>query len=44
MTKVYHTFPVYYNGNSEILILGSMPSVKSRELGFTTCIHKIDFG
>lgn len=34
MTKVYHTFPVYYNGNSEILILGSMPSVKSRELGF----------
>lgn len=34
MTKVYHTFPVYYNDNSEILILGSMPSVKSRELGF----------
>lgn len=34
MSKVYHTFPVYYNDNSEILILGSMPSVKSRELGF----------
>ena len=34
MTKVYHTFPVYYNEDSEILILGSMPSVKSRELGF----------
>lgn len=34
MTKVYHTFDVYYNDDSEILILGSMPSVKSRELGF----------
>lgn len=32
--RVNHTFPVYYNSDSEILILGSMPSVKSRELGF----------
>lgn len=32
--KVNHTFKEYYNKNSEILILGSMPSSKSRELGF----------
>lgn len=31
---VYHTIEPYYNEDSEILILGSMPSVKSRELGF----------
>lgn len=32
--KVEHTFgPVYYK-NSRVLILGSMPSVKSREFGF----------
>lgn len=34
MEKVYHTFDAYYNFDSEILILGSMPSAKSRELGF----------
>ena len=32
--KVYHNFEVFYNEDSEILILGSMPSKKSRELGF----------
>lgn len=32
--KVFHTFGAFYNRDSEILILGSMPSVKSRELGF----------
>jgi len=32
--KVNHTFEEYYNIDSEILILGSMPSKKSRELGF----------
>jgi len=31
---VNHTFEEYYNKNSEILILGSIPSIKSRELGF----------
>lgn len=31
---VYHTFDAYYNDDSQILILGSMPSVKSRELNF----------
>lgn len=34
MKHVNHSFPVFFNKNSEILILGSMPSVKSRELGF----------
>ena len=29
-----HTLPIYINPNSEILILGSFPSVKSREVGF----------
>lgn len=29
-----HTFPPVYDKNSAILILGSFPSVKSRELGF----------
>ena len=29
-----HTIPAYYNKDSEILILGSFPSVKSREAGF----------
>ena len=29
-----HTIPAYYNKDSEILILGSFPSIKSREAGF----------
>lgn len=32
--KVMHEFDAYYNKNSKILILGSIPSVKSREYGF----------
>ena len=31
MTHVIHEIPPVYNKNSEILILGSFPSVKSRE-------------
>ena len=31
---VKHTFEPIYNENSKILILGSLPSVKSREQGF----------
>lgn len=31
---VYHTFEPVYDEKSEVLILGSMPSVKSREQGF----------
>lgn len=32
--RVQHTFPPVYDGNSRILILGSLPSVKSREQNF----------
>lgn len=31
---VKHTLKPIYNNNSKVLILGSMPSVKSREIGF----------
>ena len=31
---IVHPIPPFYNGDSEILILGSFPSVKSRETGF----------
>lgn len=33
-TKVTHTFEPVYNKNSKILILGTFPSVKSRETNF----------
>ncbi len=32
--RVFHTIEAIYDENSKVLILGSMPSVKSRELGF----------
>lgn len=32
--KVNHDLEPYYNPDSKVLILGSMPSVKSKELGF----------
>ena len=32
--KVYHEFGPIFNKESKILILGSIPSVKSREIGF----------
>ena len=31
---IYHPFPPLYDGDSQILILGSFPSVKSREQNF----------
>lgn len=34
MKKVNHTLEPFYDNDSEILILGSFPSVKSREVGF----------
>ena len=37
MTHVIHKIPPVYNKNSQILILGSFPSVKSREGRF--CYH-----
>ena len=33
-TKIAHPFPPLYDKNSRILILGSFPSVKSREQRF----------
>lgn len=32
--QVEHSFPAFYEADAEILILGSIPSVKSREIGF----------
>jgi hypoxanthine-DNA glycosylase len=32
--REHHTFAPVYNSNSQVLILGTMPSVKSREVGF----------
>ena len=32
-TKVIHPFPPIFDQNSKILILGSLPSPKSREIG-----------
>ena len=32
--KINHTFPIFINKKSKILILGSFPSVKSREFNF----------
>ncbi|MBQ7740710.1 MAG: DNA-deoxyinosine glycosylase [Eubacterium sp.] len=34
MEKIRHPIPPVFDGNSKILILGSFPSVKSREEGF----------
>ncbi len=34
MKKVYHELEPFYKETSEILILGSIPSPKSREIGF----------
>ncbi len=33
-THLVHPFPPLYDADSEILILGSFPSVRSREMGF----------
>ena len=37
METIKHEFPPYYDADSKILILGTMPSVKSREVGFYYC-------
>lgn len=41
---VQHEFPPVWDSASEVLILGSFPSVKSREEGFFMDIRKIGFG
>lgn len=33
-TRIFCRFPPVYDGNSRVLILGSFPSVKSREINF----------
>lgn len=42
--KIVHPIEPFYQENSKILILGSFPSVKSREQMFFTDIAKIAFG
>ena len=42
--SVLHTIPPVYDKQSRVLILGSFPSVRSREVGFFTDIRKTDFG
>lgn len=44
LDKITHTIEPVYDENSKILILGTMPSPKSREVGFTMDILKTDFG
>ncbi|MEG1859665.1 MAG: DNA-deoxyinosine glycosylase, partial [Christensenellaceae bacterium] len=34
MQRITHEIPPVYDKNSKILILGSLPSVKSREVNF----------
>ena len=34
LKRINHSFPAFYDANSEILILGSFPSVQSRIDGF----------
>lgn len=41
---VTHTFPPIFDKNSKILILGSIPSIKSREANIYFGNPKIDFG
>ena len=40
----FHTIEPIYDKNSKILILGSFPSVKSREANFSTVIRRTGFG
>lgn len=41
---IVHPFPPLYDDDSEILILGSLPSVKSREQMFFMDIPRTDSG
>ena len=44
MDTVFHEIEPIFNRDSKILILGSFPSVKSREGHFFYNHHKIGFG
>lgn len=41
---IIHPFPPLYDADSRILILGSLPSVKSREQMFFMDINRTDSG
>lgn len=41
---IIHPFPPLYDNNSKILILGSLPSVKSREQMFSMDIRRTGSG
>lgn len=41
---VVHSFEPVYDSDSKILILGTLPSVKSREIIFIMDTSRIDFG
>lgn len=41
---ITHPLEPFYRDDSKILILGSFPSVKTREYGFFYGIRKTDFG
>lgn len=41
---IIHPFPPLYDNNSKILILGSLPSVKSREQMFSMDISRTGSG
>ena len=42
--QLVHPFPPTWDEHSEILILGSFPSVKSREMAFSTVIRRTASG
>ena len=44
MSREIHTIPPVFDSHSKILILGSFPSVKSRESQFFTAIPRIVSG
>ena len=39
-----HTIAPVFNQDSKVLLLGTFPSPKSREVGFITVTHVIGFG
>lgn len=42
--KIIHTIEPVYDEASRVLILGTMPSPKSREIGFTMAIRRTGSG
>ena len=42
--QVVHTFAPVFDENSRVLLLGTMPSPRSRQMAFTIPIRKTAFG